>query len=176
MKKLLISYLLLFLVFGTGVSKAQGYVDLQEGKTQSINGIDASYLTLKRKEKKGEDFYRITVTLTNQGANWIHIFSTAAPTFIKNERTAMAHFRFVNATGRGLSATTGRAFPQPILIKVPIDTKKCPPPKNPKEDPYNHELRTYVAGTQFLNGETVTYSFNIRVEEGIIPKVQVLIQ
>ncbi len=176
MKKLLIFYLFIFLVFGTGVSKAQGYVELQEGKTQSINGIDASYLTLKRKEKRGEDYYRITVTVTNQAANWIHLFSKAAPTFIKNDRMAMAHFRFVNATGRGLSATNGKVFPQPILIKVPISVKKCPPPKNPKEDPYNHHLKTYVVGTQFLNGETVTHSFNIRVQEGTIPRVQVLIQ
>jgi hypothetical protein len=176
MKKVLISYLFIFLVFGTGISQAQGYVELQEGKVQNINGIDASYQTLKRKEKKGEDFYRVTVTLTNVGSNLLRMYEVATPTFIRNDRNALAHVRFVNATGRGLSATNGKVYSQPIMIKVPISVKKCPPPKNHKEDPYEHFLRTYVAGIQFLNGQTVTKSFNIRVEEGALPQVQVLIQ
>lgn len=176
MKKLFISYFFLFLVCGTGTSMAQGYVGLQVNKTENVDGIDVNYQTFKRKTKKGEDYYRVTVTLTNTGNNWIRIFPEAMRQFIKNDRTAFAHFRFENATGRGFSATMGKVFPQPIFIKVPISVKKCPPPKNPKEDPYNHYLRTYVAGVQFLNGETVTKSFNIRVREGIIPRVQVLIQ
>ncbi len=176
MKKFLISSLFVFLVFGPVISNAQGYVELQEGKTKNINGIDASYQTLKRKEKKGEDYYRVTVTLTNTGGNMMRLFEVAAPTFIRNDQNALAHFRFPNATGRGLSATSGKVYSQPIMIKVPISVKKCPPPKNPKEDPYDHFMRTYVSGIQFLNGETVTKSFNIRVEEGTIPRVQVLIQ
>lgn len=176
MKRLLISYFILFLIYGTGTCMAQGYVELQRDKTQNISGIDVNYQTFKRKTKKGEDYYRITVTLTNTGSNWIRIFPEAIRQFIKNDRTAIAHFRFENATGRGFSATSGRIFPQPIFIKVPISVKKCPPPKNPKVDPFNHYLRTYVAGIQFLKGTTSTKNFNIRVREGAVPRVQVLIQ
>ncbi|MBE0651060.1 MAG: hypothetical protein IH595_09480 [Bacteroidales bacterium] len=176
MKKFFISYLFIFLVFGTGISNAQGYVELQEGKTTNINGIDASYLTMKRKEKKGEDFYRITVTLTNVGGDMIRVFPVAVPNLIRNEKNAFAHFRFINATGRGLSSTNGKVYAEPIRIKVPISVKKCPPPKDPKEDPYEHFMRNYVAGMQFLNGQTITKSFNIRVEEDVVPKVQVLME
>lgn len=176
MKKLLVSYLFIFLVFGSGITVAQGYVELQKDKTQNVSGIDVSYQTFRRKTKKGEDYYRVTVTLTNNGSNWIRIFPVALQRFVKNDRTAIAHFRFVNATGRGFSATSGRIFVQPIFIKVPISVRKNPPPKNPKDDPYNHYLRTYVAGIQFLYGATETRNFNIRVREGAIPRVQVLIQ
>lgn len=176
MKKVLISYFFIFLVFGTGSSFAQGYVELREGKTQSIYGFDASYQTFKRKTKKGEDYYRITVTITNEGNNWIHVFPVATRRFAKNNKTFLADFRFVNATGRGFSSTNGKLYPQPLYIKVPIDIKKNPPPKNPKADPYDHYMKTYVAGVQFLSGQTMTRSFNVRVREGVIPRVQVLIQ
>lgn len=176
MKKFFISYFLIFLVFGTGISEAQGFVDLREGRTQTVYGFNASYQTFKRKTKKGEDYYRITVTLTNRGSDWVHVFPVAARRFVRNNKTFLADFRFVNATGRGFSATNGKLYPKPVYIKVPIDIKKNPPPKNPKADQYNHYMRTYVAGIQFLNGQTMTRSFNIRVRQDAIPRVQVLIQ
>ena len=176
MKKLLFSYFFIFLIFGTGVSEAQGFVELQEGRPQSVYGFDASYQVFKRKTKKGEDYYRITVTLTNTGNDWVHVFRVARRRFVKNEKTLLADFRFVNATGRGFSSTNGKLFPQPVYIKVPIDVKKNPPPKNPKADPYNHYMKNYVAGMQVLHGQTMTRSFNVRVREGVIPRVQVLIQ
>lgn len=41
MKKFFISYFLIFLVFGTGISEAQGFVDLREGRTQTVYGFDS---------------------------------------------------------------------------------------------------------------------------------------
>ena len=175
-KKFFISYLFIFMFLGAGISEAQGFVDLSAGRTQRVYGFDASYQTFKRKTKKGEDYYRITVTVTNEGNNWIHVFPVAARRFRKNNKTFLADFRFVNATGRGFSATEGRLYPHPVYIKVPIDIKKNPPPKDPKADQYNHYMKTYVAGIQVLNGQTMTRSFNVRVRQGAIPRVQVMIQ
>jgi len=175
MKKLILS--LFFVSFFAGIQlEAQQFVNLKAVKTTQINGISVSYIAAFRKTKKGEDYYRITVSITNNGADYRQIFSEASRTFTKISHNALAYFQFVNATGRGFSAISGKLYARPLTIAVPYKTKKCPPPADSKEDPYNHYVDTYYIGMQFPSGETITKSYSCRVPEGTIPAVRVMIQ
>ncbi len=175
MKKFILS---LFLVsFFAGMQlEAQQFVTLRAAKATQINGISVSYIAAIRKTKKGEDYYRVTVSITNNGGNIQQIFSEASKVFTKIGHNALAYFQFVNATGRGFSAVSGKLFARPLTIAVPYKTKKCPPPADRKEDPYNHYIVTYYIGMQFQRGATITRAYNIRVPEGTNPVVRVMIR
>jgi len=167
----------LFLVsFFAGMQlEAQQFVNLKAGKTTQINGISVSYIAAIRKTKKGEDYYRITVSITNNGNNHQQLFSEASKVFTKIGHDPLAYFQFVNATGRGFSAVSGKLYAGPLTIAVPYKTKKCPPPADSKEDPYNHYVETYFIGMQFPNGTTISKSFSIRVPEGVVPVVRAML-
>lgn len=175
MKRFILS---LFLVsfFAVIQLEAQQFVILSAAKTTQINGISASYIAAIRKTKKGEDYYRVTVSITNDGGNIQQLFSEASKVFTKIGHNALAYFQFVNATGRGFSAVSGKLFARPLTILVPYKSKKCPPPTNSKEDPYNHHIETYFIGMQFPSGATISKSYSIRVPEGVIPVVRVMIR
>ncbi len=175
MKKFTLSLFLILFFIGTQV-EAQQFVTLQAGKTTQINDISASYIVAKKKTRKGEDYYRVTVSITNNGGNYQQIFSEASKVFTKIGHNALAHFQFVNATGRGFSAVAGKLYARPLTIAVPYKTKKCPPPTDSKEDPYNHYIATYYIGMQFQSGATITHTYSIRVPEGANPVVRVMIR
>ena len=175
MRKLKLSAFLLLLFFGYQLS-AQDYVDLNLGESKKANNIQVNFNGAEKKSKKGEDYYRVTVTITNEGMGWHTIFDKAMETYVKSDKSVIVHVNFLNATGRGMSATTGKIYGNPIYIDVPIRTKKCPPPKNKDEDPYNHSLKPYVVGVQFANGVSLVHSFNIRVPEGTTPQVRVMLE
>jgi hypothetical protein len=175
MKKFILS---LFLVsFFAGMQlEAQQFVVLKAGKTTQINGISVSYIAAIRKTKKGEDYYRATVSITNNGGDYQQLFSEASKVFTKIGHNALAFFQFVNATGRGFSAVSGKLYARPLTIVVPYKSKKCPPPTDSKEDPYNHYVETYYIGMQFPSGATISKSFSSRVPEGVVPVVRVMIR
>lgn len=175
MRLIKISTLILFMSFVFQL-QAQDYVDLNLGDSQQLQGIQVNFNGVIKKTKKGEDYYRATVTVTNEGRSWYNIFDQAVTTYIKSEKSVVVHLNFLNATGRGMSATSGKIYGNPITVQVPYKCKKCPPPKDNKEDPYNHYLKPYVVGTQFLNGSSLVHSFSIRVHEGDKPKVRVMFQ
>jgi len=175
MKKFTLSLLLILFFVGAQV-EAQQFVTLKAGKTTQINGVSVSYVAAIKKTRKGEDYYRITVSITNNGSDYQQIFSEASKIFTKIGHNALAHFQFVNATGRGFSAVAGKLYARPLTIAVPYKTKKCPPPTDSKEDPYNHHIATYYIGMQFPRGATITHVYSIRVPEGASPVVRVLIQ
>ncbi|MBN2616138.1 MAG: hypothetical protein JXR71_10640 [Bacteroidales bacterium] len=175
MKSLQLSAFFVLLFLGFQVS-AQNYVDLKLGESKQADNIKANFNGAIKKSKKGEDYYRVTVTITNEGMGWHTIFDKAMETYVKSDKSVIVHVNFTNATGRGLSATTGKIYGNPIYVDVPIRVKKCPPPKDKKEDPYNHFLRRYVVGVQFENGASLVHSFNIRVNEGVTPQVRVMLQ
>ncbi len=173
MKKFILS---LFLVsFFAGMQlEAQQSVILRAAKATQINGISASYIAAIRKTKKGEDYYRVTVSITNNGGNYQQLFSEASKVFTKIGHSALAYFQFANATGRGFSAVSGKLYAGPLSILVPYKSKKCPPPADSREDPYNHFIETYFIGMQFPSGATISKSFSIRVPEGVVPVVRVM--
>lgn len=176
MKKFTLS-LFVVLLFAALSSEAQQFVILKAGKTTQINGISVSYIAALRKSKKGEDYYRITVSITNNGGDYQQLFSEASRTFTKSNHNALAYFQFVNATGRGFSATSGKLYARPLTMAVPVKCKKCPPPPaDSKKDPYNHYVLTYYVGMQFRSGSTITRSYSTRVPEGVVPVVRVMIR
>ena len=175
MKKFILSLFLALFFAGLRV-EAQQFVTLNAGKSTLINGISASYIAIKKKSKKGEDYYRVTVSITNNGNDFQQLFSEASRTFTKTDHNPLAYFQFVNATGRGLSATSAKLYARPLTIAVPYKCKKCPPPADSKEDPYNYYVSTYYIGMQFRRGSTLSGTYGIRVPEGQTPVVRVMIQ
>ncbi len=175
MKKLILLLLLTSFFFGTKL-EAQQFIILKAGQNTQINGFTASYIAALKKTKKGVDYYRVTVSITNMGSDFLQLFSQASRTFVKTDHNALAYFQFVNATGRGLSATSGKLYAHPLTMPVPYKCRKCPPPADSKKDPYNHYVVSYYIGLQFRNGATISRTYDIRVSEGTKPVVRVIIQ
>ncbi len=172
----IVSTLFLVLIFSGIQLEAQNFVTLKAGETTQINSIAVSYIAAIKKTKKGEDLYRITVSITNRGGDFQQIFSRATRIFRKTVNNALAYFQFVNATGRAFSATSGKLYAQPLTIEVPYKCRKSPPPVDKKKDPYNYYVRPYIIGTQFQSGTTLTGTYNIRVLQGVTPIVRVMIR
>lgn len=152
----------------------QNFVDLTEGKNTTINGILVGYSAVKKETKKGSDLYRITVTITNQGADYLRLFETAPDYFEENTANTLAYFQFTNANGKALSATSARFYPSPKYISVSYSCKKCTPVAK-DEDPDNHYTKSVLIGLQFPSGTTKSESYSIRVPEGEDPKVRVMV-
>ncbi len=175
MKQLLLLFVAA-LFFSPAEIFGQDYVQLLPGKTVQINGYSVNYITALRKTRKGEDYYRVTVSITNNANDYIQIFPEATQSFDRTHYAPLAYFQFVNATGRGFSATTGKLYARPLTISVPYKCKKCPPPANSKEDPYNHYTAAYYIGLQLKSGATLMRTYDIRVHEGEHPVVRVLVR
>ncbi len=173
MKKLTIT---LFILFTMLISTAftQDFIELNNGQDSQINGLLVSYTVVKKGNKKGMDLYRLTATITNQGGDYMQIFSTSPEIYVQKAENSLAYFQFTNATGKGLSATSGRFYPKPMYIKVSYKYKKCPPIAK-DEDPYEHRTKSAIIGTKFAAGSTLSKVYNIRVAEGETPKVRVMI-
>lgn len=174
MKKInsLIACVVLFLInpiFG------QEFVDLQNGEDAHINGLLVTYSSVKKETKKGSDLYKIILSITNHGNDYLRVFSQSTETFVEKAENALAYFQFTNANGKALSATSARMYPKPLRIKVPYKCKKCPPPTDKDEDPYNHFTKSVIIGTQFVSGSTLSKTYNIRVPEGEIPTIRAMI-
>jgi len=174
MKSKMTPYLFIaFLIFSVPAF-SQNFTELQHRKDVQINGLLVSYSVVNKGSKKGSDLYKLTATITNQGNDYLRIYSTAPKVFVKKPENALAYFQFTNATGKALSATSAHFYPKPMHIKVPYKCKKCPPIAK-DEDPYNHYTKSVIIGTQFVSGSTMTKTFNIRVAEGNVPSVRVMI-
>ncbi len=169
-------YLLMLVVMLFSFQKvnSQDFVELKNGESAHIDGMMVSYTAVKKGNKKGSDKYLLTASITNQGADYIRIFNESTEQFIKEPHNALAYFQFTNANGKALSATSAHFYPDPKYIKVSYKCKKCPPIKK-DEDPYNHNSKSVIIGTQFYSGSTKSKSFHIRVPEGEVPKVRVLV-
>jgi len=169
-------FIFIFFLFISSLGFSQDFINLSPGKTREINGVAVSYVAAKKKTKKGQDLYRVTVSITNHGGDYIQVFHMARKVFVKTDQNALAYIQFMNATGRAMSATSGKIYSKPLTVQVPIDIPKCPPPTNPKADKYNHVIRTYVMGTRFLSGRTLSRTFNVRVSQGSFPQVRVMLK
>lgn len=167
-------FLSLFLIISTAFG--QDFINLKPGESQEINGIAVSYIAAKKKTRKGEDLYRVTVSLTNHGGDFIHLFPMAKKYFIKKVEKALAYVQFTNATGTGLSTTSAKIYSKPIRMKVPIDCLITPAPTDPDAPKSVHTIQNYIIGTRFLSGSTINGTYNVRVSHGDFPKVRVMIQ
>jgi len=164
--------IVIFLFTTSAVS--QNFTQLEEGKDMQIDGMLVSYSVVKKKTKKGEDLYHLTATITSHQSNHLKLFNTAKESLIEEPKNAIAYFQFTNATGKALSSTNAYFYPNKIYINVNYECDKCPPIKE-DEDPYIHNSKSYIIGTEFPQGSTSSNVFNIRVAEGQIPTVRVMI-
>lgn len=152
----------------------QEFTELKDGVDEQINGMLVSYSVVKKETKRGSDLYRLTATVTNQDNNYTRLFDVATESFNEEPQNALAYFQFTNANGKALSSTSARFYPKPLYISVPYKCKKCTPVKE-DEDPYNHYTESIIIGSQLAAGTTLSEVFNIRVPEGEIPTVRVMI-
>ncbi len=153
---------------------AQTFTQLEDGKDMQIDGMLVSYSVVKKKSKKGEDLYHLTATITSQESNHRKLFNTARESLIEEPKNAIVFFQFTNATGKALSSTKAYFYPNKIYINVDYECDKCPPIKE-DEDPYIHNSKSYIIGTEFPQGSTSSSVYNIRVIEGDIPTVRVMV-
>jgi hypothetical protein len=169
---LLITFVLL-IIFTTPIT-AQTFTQLEDGKDMQIDGVLVSYSVVKKKTKKGEDLYHLTATITSQESNHMKLFNTAKESMIEEPKNAIVYFQFTNATGKALSSTNAYFYPNKIHINVDYECDKCPPIKE-DEDPYIHNSKSYIIGTEFPQGSTSSSIYNIRVIEGETPTVRVMV-
>jgi hypothetical protein len=165
--------LVIFAFMATNL-KSQDFTQLENGKNIQVVGMLVGFTVVKKETKKGSDLYRLTATITNQSSDYLKIFETVPESFNDDPQNALAYFQFTNANGKALSATNARFYMNPKYIKVPYSCKKCPPIKK-DEDPYNHYTKSVIIGAEFLSGSTKSESYHIRVPEGEIPKVRVMV-
>lgn len=173
MKNLFIVIVFCFSILANPVF-SQDFVDLRSGEDVEVNGILVSYNAVLKDTKKDSDLYRITTTITNRGGDYMRVFSSSPEIFIEKPENAIAYFQFTNANGKALSATSEYFYPKPMYIKVPYKCKKCPPIAK-DEDPYEHYTQSVIIGTQFVSGSTLSKVANVRVPEGEIPQVRVMV-
>ncbi len=166
--------LLIVAVFIINYANSQTFTMLKDGADTEIDGMLVSYNVIKKGTKKGSDLYRLTATVTNQNNNYMRIFENAIEAFSENPDFTLAYFQFTNANGKAFSSTSARFYPKPLYINVPYSCKKCKPVAK-DEDPENHYNKQVVIGTQFPVGSTISKVYNIRVPEGEIPTVKVMI-
>ncbi|MBN2236636.1 MAG: hypothetical protein JW729_03700 [Bacteroidales bacterium] len=174
MKKIIITTIVA-LGFLLNALSAQEFIVLENGQDQQINGMLVGFSAVLKETKKEADLYKITVTITNQGNDYLRIFESAPDVYIEKPEHAIAFFQFTNATGKALSATDARLFPHPLSVKVSYACKKCPPPTKKDEDPNEYYTKMAIVGTQFVGGATLNKVLNIRVPTGEEPKVRVMV-
>ncbi len=161
-----ISKILLICLFSASglVGYSQNWLSLEEGEVLELNNIELSYITSYIKEVKGQDVYQITATLNNMGGDNVRLFNKAQYRFSQVPKNAWSHFRFANATGKGLSAREGYIYPNPISMQFPF---KC----NPDEKSSQWESR--IVGVGLSEGEYKTKEWRVRVKKGEKLKVMV---
>jgi hypothetical protein len=164
MRKLITLTIGLFLFFSVA---AQSWQEIEEGKTLSIQGLDISFITSHIKVVKGQDVYQITASISNNGPDIKHLFSQARYNFLQEPENAWLHFRFTNATGKGLSSRQGYIYPNTFSMMFPY---KCDP--NAKNDTYDSR----IIGIGLNTGQALTNEWRVRVEKGEKPTVMVLLK
>lgn len=164
MKKISKVLLIGLFLFSSQVIYSQNWQALEEGEVLSINNMDLSFITSYIKEVKGQDVYQVTATLSNMGGDNLILFSKAQYRFSQIPKNAWTHFRFSNATGKGLSAREGYIYPDPISMQFPF---KC----NPEDKKPEWESR--IIGVGLYAGDFKTKEWRVRVTKGQKLKVMV---
>ncbi len=140
--------------------KSQSVVDLTENESFKNNGLEYGYYISNESSKsvKGEDYDRYEVILyvnNNSGCIKIMPFRTSVLSSSADE-TLLADFTVKNATGKRLTAKSGKVNAKPFYayVKLPDGTKA------------NAQV-----GYALKNGESITNKIIVIVEKGQKPKV-----
>ena len=106
-------------------SRSQQIVDLEENTPYTYNGLDYGfYITNERsKEVKGEDYdrYEINLYVTNKsGCIKLIPFKTTSMGKAQDEEVLVAEFNCKNATGKRLTAKTGKINAKALYAQVKL--------------------------------------------------------
>ncbi len=155
------------LLFMSNIQFAQSWQPIEEGQNLEISGLTVSFIKSYIKEVKGQDAYQVTATIANNGNEIIHLFPQAIYDYVESPQYAWAHFRFTNATGKGLSSREGYIYPDPIHMMFPY---KC----NPDQKKPTYDSR--IIGIGMSTGQSKTNEWRVRVNHGEKLEVQVFIK
>ncbi len=163
MKNLFCFFLLLSFSFSL---PAQQIIDLEEKQPYENNGLEYGfYITNESsKEVKGEDFDRFEISLyvTNKSGCIKLIPFTNISNNGSNEEVVIAEYNCKNATGKRLTAKSGKVNARPFYTQV-----KEPDPVQPSKYRYvNAQI-----GWAIKNGQTFTTKIIVIVPKGERPKM-----
>jgi hypothetical protein len=166
MKKILT---LAFLFAGLVNLKAQQIVDLEENKTYTYNGIDYGYYITNEgtKEVKGESYdrYEINLYVTNK-SGCMKLFPLRLGAIggqaNNNESYTVAEFNCKNATGKRLTAKSGKVAALPWFTQVKVDANVAPGA--------NNGIVQALVGYAIKPAQTLTQRIIVIVPKGERPK------
>ena len=163
MKNLCCLFLLICISF---TLSAQQIIDLEEKQPFENNGLEYGfYITNESsKEVKGEDFDRFEISLyvTNKSGCIKLIPFTNISNNSSSEEVVIAEYNCKNATGKRLTAKSGKVNARPFYTQV-----KEPDPLQPSKFRYiNAQI-----GWAIKNGQTFTTRIIVIVPKGERPKM-----
>jgi hypothetical protein len=152
-------------VMHTGYS--QEFVDLVENKPYESNGLEYGfYITNERtKEVKGDDYerYEVNLYLANKsGCTKLIPFRAGSAGKTSEEEIVVAEFNCKNATGKRLTAKTGKISAKAwySLVKLYDESQSS-----------KYKLVNAQVGYAVRNGETLTTKIIVIVPKGERPRV-----
>jgi len=160
---------LIFLSFSTFFSAflhSQQVVDLEENATYKYNGIEYGFYISNEqsKEVKGEDYDRFEVNLfvrNSSGCVKVIPFKVGM-TQSTDEDITIAEFMCRNATGKRLTAKSGKILTKPWYTLVKVNDEKA-------TDKY--KFINAEAGHAIGNGQTIKTKIIVIVPKGERPKM-----
>ncbi len=163
MKKM---YSLLVVLFFCFQSFSQQIVDLGEDAPYSYNGLEYGFFVTneRSKEVKGDDYerYEVNLYVTNKsGCIKLIPFKTTSPGK-SEEQVVIAEFNCKNATGKRLTAKSGKISAKPwyTQIKLYDETQTS-----------KYRFISAQAGYAIRNGETLTSRIIVIVPKGERPTI-----
>jgi hypothetical protein len=158
----------LFSLFMILSAPAQQIVDLQENQAHVNNGIEYGYYVTNEqsKEVKGEEYdrYELELYATNK-SGCVKLFPLRNTVLGSgtNENNLVANFTCKNATGKRLTAKTGKLEAQPWYANVVL----------PGATQSGNQTQTVQAmvGYALRNGQTITRKIIVIVPKGERPKI-----
>jgi hypothetical protein len=163
MRKIFLFVIFLVIVFS---SRSQQIVDLQENTPYEYNGLEYGfYITNEQsKEVKGDDYerYEVNLYVTNK-SGCIKLIPFRTTTSGKaEEQVVVAEFNCKNATGKRLTAKSGKLSAKPWVTQVKM------------YDEAQTSKYRYVnaqAGYAIRNAETITTRIIVIVPKGERPAI-----
>jgi hypothetical protein len=165
MKKLL---LLISFLIPAGALFSQQMADLEENKPYVNNGMEYGYLITneKNKEVKGEDFERFEIELyvTNKsgctGIIPLRNFTQSGGS--NSDDVLVAQYNCTNATGKRLTAKSGKVEAKPFYTQVRIEDRSVQS---------KYRIITAQIGYAIRNGQTLSNKIIVIVPKGERPKM-----
>lgn len=157
------------LLLAASLLRGQQVVNLEENTPATYNGLDYGYFITneKNKEVKGEDYDRFEVELyvTNKsGCTKIIPFRTLSQSGASSgsDDVLVAQFNCTNATGKRLTAKSGKVEAKPFYTQVKVYDEASSS---------KYRLINAQIGYAIRNGQTISSRIIVIVPKGERPKL-----